>query len=164
MRKKTRARLPGSGSGDSDSGVPPPIKLSGSVDCGARGTADTPQSSSSVTGLCFAPSAAAPSPGAGALLYFIIIHFLPRGNGRPYEWAPKRPSHVLFAQLVGVEVARRVSCGGPPDAILPAPRGRRAKETLSTFFSSVMNDRGSGETRRTRRGPRNASVAAMATA
>ncbi|RNC56753.1 hypothetical protein TcCL_ESM05670 [Trypanosoma cruzi] len=52
---------------------------------------------------------------------------------------------------------------GPPDATLPAPRGRRAKGALGTSFSSVMNDRGCGESRWPRRGPRNASVAAMAT-
>ncbi|KAF5222772.1 hypothetical protein ECC02_004106 [Trypanosoma cruzi] len=99
----------------------------------------------------------------GTLLCFTIIHFSCGGMAGPYEWAAKLPSRVLFVQLVGAEVARRVSCGGPPDAILPAPRGRRAKGALGTFFSSAMNDRGSGESRWTRRGPRNASVAAMAT-
>ncbi|RNC59392.1 hypothetical protein TcCL_ESM02967 [Trypanosoma cruzi] len=98
------------------------------------------------------------------LLGFTIIHFCCGGMAGPYEWAAKLPSRVLFAPLIGVEVAHVVSCGGSPDVILLAPRGRRAKDALGTSFSSVMNDRGSGESCWARRGPRNASVAAMATA
>ncbi|RNC32871.1 hypothetical protein TcCL_Unassigned04482 [Trypanosoma cruzi] len=93
----------------------------------------------------------------GTLLYIIIIiYFWLWGNGRALRVGDKtaQPCPLCSASW----------CGGPPDPILLAPRGRRSKDTLGTSFSSVMNDRGSGESRWTRRGPRNASVAAMATA
>ncbi|RNC59390.1 hypothetical protein TcCL_ESM02965 [Trypanosoma cruzi] len=100
--------------------------------------------------------------GLSWVLLLFIFGF--GGMAGPYEWAAKLPSRVLFAQLIGAEVAHGVSCGGSPDVILLARRGRQLKDALGTFFSSVMNDRGSGESCWARRGPRNASVAAMAAA
>ncbi|KAF8275738.1 hypothetical protein TcYC6_0013910 [Trypanosoma cruzi] len=82
----------------------------------------------------------------------------------PYEWAAKLPSRVLFSPLIGVEVVRGVSCGGSPDVILLARRGRQLKDALGTSLSSVTNGCGGEESCWARRGPRNASVAAMAEA